>query len=203
MRIGVDFLADRVGPPQPPTGLLFTVLLSFSYMSNDLRVATGIAGITAALALFIAFGAGLILILRWHHRRLRIVLWKRYFQTILMKGDSAWFAGLGWSGLPEKNIYAEHFFSYGSTGIVENTFIFILISGGILALGLFLLLVLQLICRAVWLAKNGHTPYLGDFGVWWLAMLAAWLAMSLTGEVVTYVGINWYFYVFFGCVLAL
>ena len=133
----------------------------------------------------------------------RLLLWKGYFQTMLDKGAAAWLTGLGWSDLPEKNIYTGHLIIPGSTGLTENSFIFILVGSGILALIVFILIVLRLVRRSIWLAKNGGTPFIRAFGIWSIALLVAWLAMSTTGEVVTYVVINWYFYAFFGCALGL
>jgi len=89
-------------------GLLFTVLLSVSYMSNDLKIAAKISAVVAglclglsvfliplygasgaAIALLVAFGMGLILISRWLSRRLQVYFeWRKYGIYILSLAET-------------------------------------------------------------------------------------------------------------------
>jgi hypothetical protein len=133
----------------------------------------------------------------------RLLLWSGYIQTLSFKGSLSWLGGLGWANLPEKNLFTGQLVTYGSTGLVENSFLFILAGAGMLALVLFVLAFFQLARWSRWLIRNARTLFIRDFGAWSLAMLPAWFVMSMAGDMVSYVVINWYWYASFGCVLAL
>lgn len=133
----------------------------------------------------------------------RFAVWSGYIRSIMAGGAPAWLTGMGFANLPEKNLYSGHLYSAGATGLVENSFVFLLAGAGLAAAVVFILLAANLVRRAAWLRKNGTTPFVRDFGRWGLALLAVWLIMGMVGDMVTYVVVNWYWYTYFGCLLAL
>lgn len=133
----------------------------------------------------------------------RLEFWYGYLHAMVSQGILPWVTGLGWANLPEKNLLSGHLFRYGSTGLVENSFIFVLVGAGLLALIIFIIIFLNLARWAWWLKMNGDTSFIRDYGIWTLSMLGAWFVMSMSGDMVLYVVINWYWYAFFGCSLAL
>ncbi len=135
--------------------------------------------------------------------KLRLQYWSGFLKSLSAGGASNWVTGLGLSDLPGKNLFTGSLFSYGATGLIENSFIFILVSTGGVALLLFAGLFVSLAKTAHHLNRTGASPFVRDFSRWSLAMLAAWFVMGMSGEMVTYAVINWYWYAFFGCLLAL
>lgn len=133
----------------------------------------------------------------------RFAVWSGYIRSIMAGGGPAWLTGMGFANLPEKNVYSGHLYSPGATGLVENSFVFLLAGAGLAAAVIFILLAVNLVRRASWLRTNGATPFVRDFGSWGLALLAVWLVMGMVGDMVTYVVINWYWYAYFGCLLAM
>jgi hypothetical protein len=133
----------------------------------------------------------------------RFDVWSGYIRSLAARGGFAWLTGMGFTNLPEKNIYTGNLYSPGATGQVENSFVFLLAGAGVVAAVLFILLAWDLARRAWWLRTNGTTSFVRDFGAWSLALLSVWLVMGMVGDMVTYVVINWYWYAFFGCLLAM
>lgn len=133
----------------------------------------------------------------------RLLFWEGYLKSLSEGNALGWLIGAGLSGLPEKNVYSGSLFKYGSTGLIENSFVFVLVGAGIVAALLFVCLFVSLAKTARRLSRTSISPFVRDFGRWSLAMLAAWFIMGMAGEMVTYAVINWYFYAFFGCLLAL
>jgi len=133
----------------------------------------------------------------------RFAVWSGYVRSLTARGGLAWLTGMGFANLPEKNIYTGYLYSPGATGQVENSVVYLLAGAGVVAALLFILLAWNLIRRAWWLRTKGTTRFIRDFGAWSLALLAVWLVMGTVGDMVTYVVINWYWYAFFGCLLAL
>jgi hypothetical protein len=133
----------------------------------------------------------------------RLLYWAGFLKSMSGRDILNWVTGLGLTDLPEKNLFTGSLFNYGSTGIIENSFVFILVGAGGVALLLFVGLFVSLAKTARFLSRMGASPFIRDFGRWSLSMLAAWLVMGMSGEMVTYAVINWYWYVFFGCLAAL
>lgn len=133
----------------------------------------------------------------------RLQLWAGYFQSLTAGGPKAWLSGLGYANLPEKNPFSGHMISPGATGLVENSFVFLLAGAGLLTLLIFGLMILDLARRARGLTKHARNTFAGDFGAWSLSLLAAWFIMSISADVVSYAIINWYWYAYFGCIYAL
>jgi len=133
----------------------------------------------------------------------RLAVWSGYLRSLAARGVASWLAGMGFASLPEKNIYTGYLYAPASSGFVENSFIFLLAGAGLVALIVFMMMILNLVRRAFWLRKNGTTPLIRDFGAWSIGLLAVWLVMGMVGDMVSYVVINWYWYAYFGCILAL
>ncbi len=133
----------------------------------------------------------------------RFSVWSGYIRSLTAGGVKAWLTGMGFADLPEKNVFTGHLYSRGATGLVENSFVFLLAGAGLIAAVVFILIALDLLRRAVWLRKHGATPFVRDFGAWGISLLAVWLVMGMVGDMVTYVVINWYWYAYFGCLLAM
>jgi len=133
----------------------------------------------------------------------RFELWSGYIRSFIERGIGSWLVGLGYASLPEKNLYSGTLVKFGATGLVENTFIFLLVGAGLMALIVFILMIIKFALWACWLKRNGNTSFIRDFGAWSLAILVVWFVMSMVGDMVSYVVINWYFYAYFGCILAL
>ncbi len=103
-------------------GLLFTVLLSLLYMSDDLKTAVRITGIVAllstggslalippfglrgaALSLLFAFGTGLALVGVWHRRRFAVAFeWRRYGLYLLATAETTALLALFVSWVPSR-----------------------------------------------------------------------------------------------------
>jgi hypothetical protein len=133
----------------------------------------------------------------------RFAVWSGYLRSLVARGVPSWLAGMGFANLPGKNIYSGYLYEYGASGFVENSFIFLLAGAGLVALIVFIFMILNLVRRASWLRKNGTTPLIRDFGAWSICLLVVWLVMGMVGDMVSYVVINWYWYAYFGCILAL
>jgi len=133
----------------------------------------------------------------------RLRFWYGYIRSWIGGGIGSWLTGMGFASLPEKNIYSGYSYIPGGTGLVENSLIFLLVGAGLMAVIVFILMILNLARRASWLRKNGATPLIRNFGAWSLALLVVWFVMGMVGDMVSYVVINWYWYAFFGCILAL
>jgi hypothetical protein len=133
----------------------------------------------------------------------RLGYWSGYIRSWMGGGIGSWLTGMGFASLPEKNIYSGYLYMPGSTGLVENSLIFLLVGAGLVAVIIFILMILNLARRAFWLRKNGATPLIRNFGAWSLALLVVWFVMGMVGDMVSYVVINWYWYAYFGCILAL
>jgi len=133
----------------------------------------------------------------------RLRFWFGYIRSWIEGGVGSWLTGMGFARLPEKNIYSGYLYVPAGTGLVENSLIFLLVGAGLVAVIVFILMILNLARRASWLRKNGTTPLIRNFGAWSLALLVVWFVMGMVGDMVSYVVINWYWYAFFGCILAL
>ena len=131
----------------------------------------------------------------------RLEFWFGYMQVMMMKGFQTWLLGLGWADIL-LGIGAVEVIE-GSTGLVENTYLFILAGTGLIPLLLLLGFFGNLAAQALWLVKHGDTRFSRNLGAWGFSLLGCWFLMSMTGEMITYVVINWYYYVFFGMFSAL
>jgi len=159
----------------------------------------------------LAFGAGVLWFLpnilyrmqnlaswKW-----RFLYWQGYLKSLSGGEAAGWLVGVGLADLPLKNAFSGTLFRLGSTGLIENSFVFVLVGAGAAALLLFAAVFLSLAKTARRLSRTAGSPFVRDFGIWSLSLLAAWFVMGMSGDMVTYAVINWYFYAFFGCLLAL
>lgn len=133
----------------------------------------------------------------------RFLFWLGYLKSISVGEATGWLVGIGLTDLPRKNLFTGELFKLGSTGLIENSFVFVLVGAGAAALLLFVAVFLSLAKTARRLSLTAGSPFVRDFGIWSLSLLAAWFVMGMSGDMVTYAVINWYFYAFFGCLLAL
>lgn len=133
----------------------------------------------------------------------RITLWAGYFTALFKGGLFAVLLGLGLEDLPGKNVSTGYYFDIGSTGFVENTFIYILASTGLFALIAFCIIFYGIARQSVWLKNHSDSPFRKDYSIWTLSLLMSWFVMSMSGDMLTYTVINWYFYTFMGWTAAL
>lgn len=132
----------------------------------------------------------------------RLYWWYGYLEAMMRQGSSSWFLGLGWADIVAGNIYSVSPIE-GVTGLVENSFIFMFAGSGLIPLLLLLMIFLNLSRQALWLVEKGDTQFSRSYGAWGLSLLGSWFIMSMSGDMLTYTVINWYYYIYFGWLSAL
>jgi hypothetical protein len=133
----------------------------------------------------------------------RIIYWIGYVRMVFSQGLLSSLFGVGWVGLPDKNLFSGDIYDAGSTGIVENSFIFLLAGAGVISIAIFTIIFFKLARKAILIKKKGKSIFIRKYAAWCIGMISAWLIMSMSGDLVSYVIINWYFYAFFGGLLAI
>ena len=134
----------------------------------------------------------------------RTALWIPGFRMYFDASPGEQLFGVGWGNVYDRvRQYVAGDFALEGTGITENTFLFLLFGGGLVALIAYVVFCYWS-ARGVWYVIQRATPGSErDFALFVLAMLAMMLVQGMTGDQILSPVLVWYFYAFLGVALAL
>lgn len=179
----------------------FVLVLSYYLFEARYRIALVIGATVLVFSVFLLPDV-LLRIQSISTVQTRITSWTGYLGSVFSQGFAPMIVGLGWIDLPAKNVLSGDLFSPGSTGIVENSYLYLLVGAGVIAFVLFWMIFVSLGHKAWTIKGKTERVVWRKLAAWGLGLIGAWFIMGMSGDVISYVVINWYFYALFGCIIA-